>query len=237
MPERAGTKDARMLWKCEDVRMWRKALSRYSKALSRRCELLKGKDKASKTKTLTTLDAWMRKRETATGGEEGLEDLKRIMRWKLLRGKWRPLMRLVVQNSDATVRKCSKEARAFAEKNETKKALQAFCKLKGIGAATASAILAPIYPKCFAFMADECLETVIGKRTYTLSTYLRFLDRIDAKAKEMKVTCAQCSNAMWSCAMLSFKSLREDCVDADNDDDDDTSNRPRKKARSGRGKT
>ena len=59
-------------------------------------------------------------------------ELSRVMRWKLARGKWRPLQRRVDANSPASVSAASKAAFAFADKGHWRGALKKLCVLGGI---------------------------------------------------------------------------------------------------------
>eukprot|EP00559_Dactyliosolen_fragilissimus_P000828 CAMPEP_0184868264 /NCGR_PEP_ID=MMETSP0580-20130426/29763_1 /TAXON_ID=1118495 /ORGANISM="Dactyliosolen fragilissimus" /LENGTH=210 /DNA_ID=CAMNT_0027369043 /DNA_START=103 /DNA_END=732 /DNA_ORIENTATION=- len=113
-----------------------------------------------------------------------LDELFEVVNWKFLKGKPRhALMNYLRSNSDTLVKDCSE--RSFApiggHMNDTIKqddiritnAMNALCELKGVGPATASAILGLIRPDLFAFMDDEVIECLYEKkRGYTLKIYL-----------------------------------------------------------------
>lgn len=66
-------------------------------------------------------------------------------------------------------------------------------KLKGVGPATASALM---NDGCF--MSDEALIGLGLDRTYTLKQYKNFAKTLRRKAKELGVTCAELEMAFWT---------------------------------------
>ncbi|KAF4315435.1 hypothetical protein BBO99_00004726 [Phytophthora kernoviae] len=114
-------------------------------------------------------------------------ELKKLMEWKLKKGKWRPqLMKFVTNLSEEEVKQASSEAlKELKSGGDLRAATEALCTLKGVGPATASAVLAA-YDANVPFMADEALEAiagVIGPRKYTLSHFLSFAEQLRDKAK------------------------------------------------------
>ncbi|KAL0392155.1 UNVERIFIED_CONTAM: Squalene monooxygenase SE1 [Sesamum radiatum] len=82
------------------------------------------------------------------------DELSRLMQWKLARGKWRPrLLSFVSSLDDVVVRDAS--AKAFASLPDVSKAITELAVLKGVGPATASAVLAAYAPDVAPFMSDE----------------------------------------------------------------------------------
>ncbi|GFP95608.1 hypothetical protein PHJA_001705000 [Phtheirospermum japonicum] len=74
-----------------------------------------------------------------------IDELSRLMEWKLARGKWRPrLLSFVSSLNDAVVRDTS--GKAFASLPDVSKAVGELTVLKGMGPATASAVLAAYAP-------------------------------------------------------------------------------------------
>jgi hypothetical protein len=128
---------------------------------------------AKKKKGLLELDAFVRDRtlceEVLERGHITLEELSTIMKYKLLRGKMRPLQSKCDSNNPKNVETASREAFAFANKgrSHTKQAVHSLCKLQAIGPATASLILSLFFPHV-AFMADETLDCTSG-RDYTMN--------------------------------------------------------------------
>ncbi len=119
-------------------------------------------------------------------------ELVQVMQWKLTRGKMRPLMNLVRGNDAATVERISKAALAAAQTGDIAGAITLLSgpELKGIGPATASAVLAAYRPELFPFMADEPTLVVLGesgggKLKYNLAEYLTFQKAVVKKCKEL----------------------------------------------------
>eukprot|EP00850_Spirogloea_muscicola_P004344 SM000018S03709 [mRNA] locus=s18:971871:972639:+ [translate_table: standard] len=86
--------------------------------------------------------------------------------------------------------------------------------LKGVGPATASAVLAAYAPEAAAFMSDEAMEAVLdGPKEYTLRRYLSFAEALQAKAKELgrlqeagaALTTSDLERALWATAVLETK--------------------------------
>jgi hypothetical protein len=73
-----------------------------------------------------------------------------------------------------------KALRALFKKNDLPASIQYMCNLKGIGPATASAIITAAAPDRAVYMADECLAAVpeIEGIDYTLTEYLELLKHI-----------------------------------------------------------
>jgi hypothetical protein len=169
---RATTQGSIDLLKSRDCNSWQRALEEYSGSLK-----FIANEKKLGTK-LEELDAWLHGEYIVTVKSRSpphimIEDLRKVMQWKLGKGKDRPmLMGLVNQNTNASVIAASTKSFALAGDGKWKESIQAMTELKGVGPATASAILSPLYPSLFVFMADEVLEAATNnKRTYTLSAY------------------------------------------------------------------
>ncbi|KAL2078262.1 hypothetical protein ACEWY4_025947 [Coilia grayii] len=114
------------------------------------------------------------------------EELSKLMEWKLTRGKFRPrLQQLIDSNSAETVQSCS--SKAFALLPDVEAAIAELSTLKGMGPATASAVLAAGAGEEVAFMADESVESVpeLCPVQYTAKHYRLYLDKITQKTKQL----------------------------------------------------
>lgn len=96
------------------------------------------------------------------------EEYKRLVRWKLRRGKWRPRLQSFANAiTDEQIIDASKKSFQLLREKAGIKALDPLIALRGCGPATASAVLA-VVDESIPFMADELLEEAIeGKRAYT----------------------------------------------------------------------
>ncbi|XP_063285108.1 uncharacterized protein LOC134571007 [Pelobates fuscus] len=179
------------LFQCEDTEKWLKVSNVYWDVVSA---------KGVKQKKLLVLDKWYQEELPSSVASRPqkflyLEELIKLMEWKLLRGKFRPrLQQLVSTNPAETVESCTRKA--FQLLPDVSGAINELCQLKAIGPATASAILAAGSPELTAFMADEAVESIPGlvPIQYTLKHYLRFLEALCQKA----TTLGKASGETWT---------------------------------------
>eukprot|EP00592_Proboscia_alata_P007282 CAMPEP_0194365372 /NCGR_PEP_ID=MMETSP0174-20130528/13401_1 /TAXON_ID=216777 /ORGANISM="Proboscia alata, Strain PI-D3" /LENGTH=352 /DNA_ID=CAMNT_0039140009 /DNA_START=47 /DNA_END=1105 /DNA_ORIENTATION=- len=128
-----------------------------------------------------------------------------VVGWKFAKGKPRyALFKHLNNNTDRDVEQMS--ANAFGlltplkcndrnnadlvvESDSTancKRALDEMTKLRGVGPATASAVLCLVRPDLFAFMDDEVIECLVeGKRGYTAKIYMDLNDKCCEIAKRL----------------------------------------------------
>ncbi|CAN1781310.1 hypothetical protein LINPERHAP1_LOCUS15396 [Linum perenne] len=95
-------------------------------------------------------------------------ELAKLMRWKLSRGKWRPRLLDFVSSLEEELVK-SASGKAFELLPDLSKAVSALTVLKGVGPATASAILAAYSPDVAPFMSDEV--TILKHNYFSLSLF------------------------------------------------------------------
>lgn len=211
MANRPGTQGACQLLNNPHIDEWISALSNYDDAVARVAT-------SKKKPELVSLDKWMWKDfpQLVQGRSPPSctkEELTRVMQWKLLRGKNRPaLLNFIKQNSEDSVQTVSQEAFLLLSNNSWKSALAKMTELRGVGPATASALLAPL-DSSVPFMADEPLEAVSGtKRDYSTTAYcslhsgLRLL--VDSTLGEA-MTSEEAGKALWTAAMLSIHAPNE----------------------------
>ncbi|CAL1282344.1 unnamed protein product [Larinioides sclopetarius] len=114
------------------------------------------------------------------------EELVQLTKWKLMREKFRPnLIDLVRINTEKAVITHSKKA--FKRLPNLSGAIAMLTCLKGVGPASASAILAAAYPEQAPFMADECMLSTPGVETmdYTVAEYLNYAMELKKKAEHL----------------------------------------------------
>ncbi len=111
----------------------------------------------------------------------GRDELVQLIKWKGQRGKFRPaLVRYAADMDDQALRDAVQAARsllrkdtdAYIDVDTVEQALEPLLELRGVGPATASAILAAFDDRV-PFMADSLLEALHGGvRKYTKASYL-----------------------------------------------------------------
>ncbi|XP_060073052.1 uncharacterized protein LOC132552877 [Ylistrum balloti] len=166
---------------------WETVYGLYNKVLVAKSKNMK----ADKAKQLKELDKWYQEELSATikGRKDRYvthEELCKLMKWKLTRGKFRPRLEQMVQsNSEAEVEAASRKA--FKELPNLPNAIKALTVLKAIGPATASAVLAVGAPDMAAFMADESMLAIPGLAPlqYTLPFYNQFMDHVKSITKTL----------------------------------------------------
>ncbi|KAM3826929.1 uncharacterized protein M6D78_015062 [Vipera latastei] len=170
------------IYACEDPASWKAVLNIYQDVIAAM---------GSKGKKLIALDQWYQEElpRILAGREEKYltkEELLILVQWKLTRGKFRPrLQQLVAANPREKVEEHTQKA--FHQLPDVEAAVKELNNLKGVGPATASAILAAGAPEMAAFMADEVMEILpgLGPLHYTLKRYLLYMDKIQSCAEKL----------------------------------------------------
>jgi hypothetical protein len=143
------------------------------------------------------------------------KDLMNVVDWKFAKGKPRyPLIKLLESNADDFVESCATEAFELASIGNIRKALDVFSMLKGVGPATASAVLSLYRPDKFAFMDDEVIECLHeGKRGYTVKIYMHVNERCSSLSTMLGEpwTARRVGKALWTSARLAADG-EEDCT-------------------------
>ncbi|KAL3840512.1 hypothetical protein ACJIZ3_025103 [Penstemon smallii] len=184
-----------------DATIWKESLSSYEALI-----------KALEKPNLIPLDHFYRNqlpillRERNPNPYITTDELSKLVQWKLTRGKWRPrLLSFVSSLNEAVVREASQKA--FLSLPDIAKAIEDLTVLKGVGPATASAVLAAYAPDVAPFMSDEAMEAAVGdSKDYSLKRYLVFAKKMQAKAKELSTqeelfTPSDVERALWSSAI------------------------------------
>lgn len=97
------------LWRSDDAKLWDAFRRSYAAALAAAAAGAPGK------KGLVALDKWWRHELAPTIKGRPLAlmtlaELSRVMKWKLTRGKMRPLQKLIDSNSEEDVQRLSSQA-------------------------------------------------------------------------------------------------------------------------------
>ncbi|XP_026880613.1 uncharacterized protein zgc:112496 [Electrophorus electricus] len=174
------------LYCCEDPAVWSSVYGKYWAVMEAKAA---GKGKSSGK--LLALDKWYQEElpVVISGRTEPSlthPELVKLMEWKLTRGKFRPrLQKLVGSNSEEAVLSCT--TRAFQLLPNVQAAIAELSLLKGLGPATASAVLAAGAPGVAAFMSDEAVESIADLKPvqYTAKHYLLFLQKILDKSHKL----------------------------------------------------
>ena len=135
------------------------------------------------------------------------EELLQVVEWKFAKGKARPALRKHLQaNSEAQVEQKTREGLEIAsgtEESAEKAAIEVISELRGVGPATASAILSLYCPDRFAFMDDEVIECLYDKkRDYRLSTYLSVNAKCQQLAATLGWTPRRVGKALWTASRI-----------------------------------
>lgn len=191
----------RMDFQCLNRSVWKEALSSYS---ARIVSLNKPQLVSLDDFYCNQLPALIRQRNP--NPYITTSELSKLMQWKLTRGKWRPrLLDFVSSLDEALVKSASQKA--FQSLPDISKAISELTVLKGVGPATASALLAAYAPDVAPFMSDEAMVAALGNsKDYTLKQYLVFADKLQNKARELSVegdsyTPSDVERALWSSAV------------------------------------
>lgn len=220
-----------MDFKCSNISLWKEALSSYESRIS---------SMNDKKPNLASLDTFYRVELPALVHARDpnpyitRSELTSLMKWKLSRGKFRPRLLDFVSKLDEEVVKSASQ-KAFLSLPDLSAAVSELTVLKGIGPATASAVLAAYAPDVAPFMSDEAMEAVLGNtKAYSLKQYLVLADRLRMKAKELSsedeiFTPSDVERALWSCA-VGAKLSNELSTEKSDDGSKSSSRRKRKKS-------
>jgi len=187
--------DGARLFESSDPSNWQQALDGYPAVIE-----------AQGVSDLPDLDRWYREDLPELVRRRGpmtidLDELSKIVRWKMRRGEWRARnLALVRGNSADQVDQCARAA--FDASLPPRRALAAFCELKGVGPATASAALAVARPSEFPFL-DDLIGSAIsstGKPEFTTGYYFKYAQALIQKASELGPpwTAQAVGLALWS---------------------------------------
>jgi len=157
-------------------------------------QALKAKVKSkSKDNGLAELDKWYQEEfgslmNSRSPAYMSSEELVKMMKWKLSRGKFRPrLVQFAESNAPDFVKNTSEKGIKLAKQNKVAAAITELSKLKGVGPATASGVLAAAVPEKCCFFADEVAAAIPGLAPikYTAEEYKSVNAFVSASAKRI----------------------------------------------------
>ena len=173
------------LWGAEDCRAWAAALAEYPACVDRQgSELLQKRD------------PWYREELPAriAGRAEPFvtrDELVWVVEWKMARGVWRARnLHLARANEPDAVEEASRTA--FAGAPDERAPLKLLGALKGVGPATASAVLAAYRPDLYPFFDDVVAEQVPGlSGDFTLAAYVPYAAALRGRATRLAASCPE----------------------------------------------
>jgi hypothetical protein len=220
---RQGVEAASRLVKCTDEQIWFQTEAKYQEML----EAKGGAELVELDKYCEDLVQIMKERKNISKAE-----LLKIVQWKFLKGKPRhALMNHLRANSDDAVQEHTEAGIGFADNGDSKKAIAIIAGLRGVGPATASAILSLYKPDMFAFMDDEVIECLYdGKRGYTAAIYHIVNDKCNDLAQKFMGDWdpRKIGRALWTAARISATG-GHDFTEIKSDKDSTSTSRPTKR--------
>ncbi len=174
------------LWASDSDRRWQEALDGYDDAIA-----------AVPSKRLLEHDTWYRAELPAllASRESGYvlhEEMVRITEWKMARGVWRaPNLVLVRSNTPEAVMNASRSA--WEQIAHPTKPVTALVVLRGVGAATASALLAVMAPARFPFFDEDVAAQVppLGPVAWTTGYYAKYAVALRERSAQLSVAFAR----------------------------------------------
>ena len=221
---RQGVEVAARLVECTVEQVWSKIEAKYQEML----EAKGGTELVELDKYCEDLSHIMKERKNITKAE-----LLNIVQWKFLKGKKRPaLMNHLRANSDDSVQEHTEAGIGFADNGDAKTAITTISSLRGVGPATASAILSLYRPDMFAFMDDEVIECLYdGKRGYTAAIYHIVNDKCTELAQKLMGNWdpRKIGRALWTAARISATGGHDFIAEIQTDNDSTLTGRPPKR--------
>lgn len=177
------------LWAAEDCAAWAEALAGYPACIRRQPSEL-----------LHKRDPWYREElpgRIAARPEPFVtrDELVWVVEWKMARGAWRARnLHLARANAPEEVEAASRAA--FAAAPDERSPLKLLGALKGVGPATASAVLAAYRPDLYPFFDDVVAAQVPGlSGDFTLAAYLPYAVALRERAARLS---AECPGQSWT---------------------------------------
>ena len=172
------------------------------------------------------------------------QELFQVVHWKFGKGKKRnALWKHLNANKEDFVEECTRTSleKALLIKDATEEALiketiDDLTQMKGVGPATASAVLSFVRPDIYTFMDDEIIEALHpGKRDYTLKTYMDVNGKCFTLAKGLgnDWDVRRVGYTLWTAARI-YTSGGEDLTALETEQNDNTGEASKKSGQSHR---
>ena len=172
------------IWESDDCAIWRETLDSYRHVI-----LAQGRER------LGELDGWYGDELPRLLSERGepyitLEELQKVAAWKMTRGVWRERNRLLIGGNPPDMVEETSRA-AFAAVPDPRQPITLLCKLAGVGAATASAVMAAYAPDVYPFFDELVAEQmpVMGPVAFTPKYYFAYAEALRERAARLTESC------------------------------------------------
>ena len=179
-PKGMGGEMAESLWESDDEARWRDALDLYPAVVEWQSE-----------DGLPELDRWYRESLPARLASRqqkflDMDELVQVVRWKMKRGEWRARNLALVESNDPAFVEDRTRAGFFLVP-DPRKPVSAIAELSGVGAATASAVLAAAHPDLYPFLDDLVGSSIpdIGKPAFSEPYYVRYAAALRDRAARL----------------------------------------------------
>ena len=131
----------------------------------------------------------------------GVEDLDRILTWKL-RGQYGRQQKLRAENTEGVVRAMTGTAFAIQHENpeyEIELKVNVLCALRGVGVPVASAILAIVEPVQYGVIDFRGWRQMFGekKTNFSVADYKRYMAELRRLAQELRWRVRDVDEAIW----------------------------------------
>lgn len=183
------------LWSADDPAAWRGALDAYPAVIA-----------AQGVARLAERDAWYRvELPAALASREPvsvtLDELVRIVEWKMARGVWRA-RNLALVRSNAEEQVAATSQAALAAIPHPTAPIATLARLAGVGPATASAVAAAAAPAHYPFF-DEIVGAQVpglGRLDFNMKYYVAYAAALRARADRLgpEWTATDVERALWS---------------------------------------
>jgi hypothetical protein len=196
--------EIRKLYESNDINTYNKIINCYSEIIE------KVAIKKKKNPLFIELDKFYRFELPESIQNKGyitLDQLSKIMQYKLLRGPMRPLLQKFIDDNDPeNVKLITKKGITLLQEGMWLEGLKVFIDgLKGVGIATSSYIGALVRPDLCFIMSDEIISLFsYGKHSYTVPMYKKIQKELVSKVKllnsvnnEYKWTLVDIENIFW----------------------------------------